>query len=530
MVGIKSKYLSSILSKKHTWIKTVPLLAVALTLFCSGEVFAATPKSGGTLRVGMYRVIKDLQPNINQGASTYLVQQNVYDNLLGFAPPNGTFDPELAVSWDIVDPITYVFHLRKGVVFHDGSKFDAEDVKYSIERMMNPKSGATLAKQLTGIQSVTILDSHRVQVKLKQPHAAFISLMASRTAHITDKEWMEAGHDLKTEMNGTGPFVFGSHEPGVAVVLEKNKNFWKKGMPYLDRIEMVPINDESARINALRSNEVQFIEYVPWVEIAQLENDPDFSMYKGFTPFNLIRFNVTKPPFDDVRVRQAMNYMIDRDQLITLAFGGEGIPIKSALIYPGTPFYNKEVERWSYQPEKALALLKQAGYKGFSDFSFVLTSYTASVHQDSAEAIQGMLRALGVKVSLIPQDIPTLLDNRKTGNYTAMMDGLSNAYFDPDAYSYYFQSGSIGHAKGSGFSDAKLDALLNKGRKEVDFEKRKKIYAEFETRLLDLAPWFFGFFRPQGEAMPTFIKGYKRLPGDLGTSSTSRFEYLWIDK
>jgi peptide/nickel transport system substrate-binding protein len=511
--------------------QTIAILAVAVAaFFCLGDALAASPKSGGTMRVGIPRDVAGLEPHVAHGASTYMVQQNVYDNLIGYAPPDGRLDPELAESWKIVDSTTYVFYLRKGVVFHDGSAFDAEDVKFSLERMMDPKSGATLAKQFKDIKSVTAIDSHTVEVKLSRPNAVFLALLASTTAHMVDKTWFEKGNDPTKKMNGTGPFKFVEFEPGLHTILEKNPNYWKRGMPYLDRIVIVPYNDDSARINALLSKEVQFIEYVPWTAFTQLEKNDKYSLFKGFTPFNILRLNVTQPPFDNVHVRQAMNYIIDREQLISLAFGGQGVPIKAGLIYPGTPFYSKELERWEYDPDKGLELLKKAGYNSFSDLSFTLKCATVTVHTDSAEAIQGLLTALGVKVKLEYIDIPTLLDYRKNGGYVALMDGLSLSYFDPDAYSYYFESGSIGHAKGSKFSDAELDALLAAGRVETDFDKRKQIYQAFEERLLQLSPWYFGFFRPQGEAMASHIKGYKRLPGDLGVRSTSRFEYLWNDK
>ncbi len=515
--------------KRIGWISTALLVAAGGWL-AIGQSYADTPKKGGTLRTAMARDVVNMEPWVGHGVSVNMIQMNVYDNLIAYKPPSAEFEPQLAVSWELPNPTTYVFKLRKGVKYHNGADFDAEDVKFSLERMKDPEGGATLAPQLKDISEINVLDSHTVEVKLSQPNAVFLALMAASTAHMLDKDWVESGVDLTQEMNGTGPFKFVEFEPGLHTVLEKNPNYWKPGMPYLDKIVAVPFRDDSARINALLSNEVQFIEYVPWIDFDSVDANPDFQLFKGFTPFNLLRFNVKEPPFDDVRVRQAMNYLIDRDQLIKLAFGGQGIPIEAGLIYPGTPYFNEDLKRWTYDPDKALALLKEAGYDSFEDLSFVLKCASVTVHTDSAEAIQGMLQGIGMKVDLEYIDIPTLLDHRKNGGYVAMMDGLSLSYFDPDAYSYYFETGATGHAAGAGFSDAKLDELLAKGRVEVDFDVRKKIYREFEERLLDLAPWYFGFFRPQGEAMATFVKGYERLPGDLGTSSTSRMEYLWIDK
>ncbi len=505
-------------------------LGLTVLVICFGLLAAAAPQSGGTLRVGIHRDVAGLAPHIAFGASAYIVQGNVYDKLVTYEPPDGRLGPELAVSWEIVDPTTYIFHLREGVVFHNGDPFDAQDVKFSLERMLDPDIGAALTNQLQDVEAVDVLGQYTVRVTLAQPNAVFLALLASYTAHMVDQEWFAEGHDPTAEMNGTGPFQFVEFEPGLHTILSKNPNYWKDGLPYLDQLVIIPFADDSARINALLSNEVQFIEYVPWVNFAQLEESPDYLLEKGYSTFNLLRLNAGAPPFDDPLVRQAVNYLIDRTELINLAFGGEGIPIKAGLIYPGTPYYNADLERWKYDPAKGLDLLRQAGYENFSDLSFVLKCATVTVHTDSAEAIQALLSGLGVDVKLEYVDVPTLLDYRVNGGYQACMDGLSMQYFDPDAYSYYFESGAIGYANGGGFSDAQLDALLAKGRVETDFAKRKQIYHDFEARLLDLAPWFFGFFRPQGEAMAAYVKGYERLPGDLGSESTGRMEYLWLEQ
>ncbi len=506
------------------------LLIALFVLLCFGIVAVAAPKSGGILRIALHRDIAGLEPHITFGGGSNALQQNVYDNLVVYAPPDGRLVPQLAESWEIVDPTTYVFYLRQGVVFHDGSPFDANDVKFSFERMLDPATGATLGGQLGDIESIDVLDTYTVQINLSNPNAVFISLLATAGAAMVDKEWFEAGHDPTQEMNGTGPFKFVEYEPGLNTILEKNENYWDDGLPYLDGIVLIPFSDDSARINALLSGEVQFIEYVPWVDFTRLEGDSDYSIFRGYSPFNLVRLNVNEPPFDNVYVRQAMNYIIDREDLISFAFGGAGIPIKAGLLYPGTRFYSEDLERWEYNLDKGLELLNKAGYDNFSDLKFVLKCATVTVHTDSAEAIQGLLSGIGVDVTLEYVDVPTLLDYRKNGGFQACMDGLSLQYFDPDAYSYYFETGAIGYAQAVGFSDAALDALLAAGRVETDDAKRAQIYHAFEDRLLDLAPWYFGFHRPQAEAMISSVKGYERLPGSLGTSSTSRMEYLWLDQ
>lgn len=492
-------------------------------------VFAQTPTPGGELRAGIAREVVNMAPWLAHGASVYIIQQNVYDNLITY-DDEGNLAPELAESWEIVDPTTYILHLRKGVVFHDGDTFDAEDAKASLDRMRDPGGTSALAPQLSDIEAVNIIDPHTVELKLSQPNVIVFSALASSTAHVLSKEWLEAGHDVTAEMNGTGPFMLSEFEPGVHVVLDKNPSYWQEGMPYLDRVVTIPYRDDSARINALRSGEVNFIEYVPYIEFERLRQDEQFSMFGGVGPYNIVVLNINEKPFNDVRVRQAINHLVDRDQLIMLASGGEGIPIKVGLLQPSDPYYSKDLERWDFNPDKALELIREAGYDNFSDLSFELTCSTVTVHKDSAEAIQALLQGFGINVKIKYIDVPTLLDHRKNGGYVAMMDGYSLAYQDPDAYSRYFKTGAPGYASAVDFSDETLDTLLAKGRVESDPAKRKEIYHDFEARLVELAPWYFGFFRPQGEAMAANVKGYNRWPSALGGQSTSRLEYIWIEK
>lgn len=505
-------------------------LGLALT---AGSAHAQAPEGeptpGGELRVGIARDVVNMVPWVAQGASVFIIQQNVYDNLITY-DNDGNLTGELVESWEIVDPQTYLLKLRQGVVFHNGDAFDAEDAKASLDLMRDPAGTSALAPQLTSLEQVNVIDPYTVELKLSEPNVVVLSILASSTAHVLSKEWLETNPDMAIEMNGTGPFMFSEFEPGVRTVLERNPNYWKSGMPYLDRLVAIPYSDDSARINALRSGEVNFIEYVPYVEFQSLRDDTQYELQSGVGSYNILVFNINEAPFDDVRVRQALNYLIDREQLIMLVSEGEGDPMKVGLIQPDNPFYNADLETWKFDQEKALQLIQEAGYNSFADIRFTLTTSTVTIHQDMATAVQALLTGFGMNVDIEIVDVPTLLEYRKNGSYAAMMDGYSNAYEDPDAYGRYFQTGGAGYAQAVGLSDETLDSLLAQGRAETDVEKRKEIYHAFEARLLELTPWYFGFFRPQGEAMAQDVNGYQRWPSALGGQSTSRMENVWIQQ
>jgi peptide/nickel transport system substrate-binding protein len=300
-------------------------------------------------------------------------------------------------------------------------------------------------------------------------------------------------------------------------------------LPYLDRIEQVPIPDDNARVNAIRSGEINFVEYVPWQNMAELDSDPKFTLYQGFDLYNIVRLNPQRPPLDNKLVRQALNFAIDREAVIDVAFGGQGEPMTVGLFQKISPWYNEELEgHWTYDPDRAGALLDEAGVDPTTvtlDFAVA----TISVHSDTGQVVAQYLQELGFGINIIQQDVPTLTERRTTGDYQMMQDGLSLSYPDPDAYSTYFAIGGAAHARGVNYENPVLDELLARGRSTIDREERQQIYLEFERELLEDAPWIFILFRPQAEASITAVKGYTRIPG-IGLNSEAYLEYVWIDE
>jgi peptide/nickel transport system substrate-binding protein len=329
-------------------------------------------------------------------------------------------------------------------------------------------------------------------------------------------------------MNGTGPFIFDSFEKEVKYTLVKNPNYWKEGLPYLDSIEQVPIPDDNARMNAMRSGEINFVEYVPWQNMAEFDEDDNYTLFKGFDTYNIVRLNPSKPPLDNKLVRQALNFAIDREAVIAVAFGGEGEEMTVGLFPQASPWHQQEMDPyWSYDPDKAQELLAEAGVDP-SGITLDFAVATISVHSDTGQVVAQQLEDLGFTVNIIQQDVPTLTERRTTGDYQMMQDGLSLAYPDPDAYSVYFDTGASQYAKGVGYDNPELAGLLEQGRAELDPEARKAIYKQFTEVLLDDAPWIFILFRPQAEVMAANVKGYTRVVV-AGLGSESYMENIWID-
>jgi peptide/nickel transport system substrate-binding protein len=486
-------------------------------------------RPGGTLLYGLLRDPIGFDPHIAYGASSSSLQGNVYDTLINYDVDESLIGA-LAEQWEISgDALTYTLNLRQGVTFHDGADFTAADVVANFDRIRNPDNGLARRVELGNMASYEATDDHTVTISLDEPYATLLAVLATPQMHIASAEWLETVADPAVEMNGTGPFMLDSFEPQVRYTLVKNPNFWKPGLPYLDSIVQIPIADDAARVNAMRSGEINFVEYVPWQNMADFENDANYTLYKGFDTYNLVRLNPQRPPLDNKLVRQALNYAIDRDAVIAVAFGGEGEAMTTSLFPSISPWYQQELEdHWSYDPDRAAELLAEAGVDP-SGITLDFAAATISVHMDTAQVVAQQIEQLGFNVNIMQQDVPTLTERRGTGDYQMMQDGLSLAYPDPDAYTVYFDIGGSAYARGVNYENQEMADLLEQGRSETDRERRKEIYLEFERVLLDEAPWIFILFRPQAEASLAKMKGYNRI-ASLGLGSVANLETLWFDE
>jgi ABC-type transport system substrate-binding protein len=507
--------------------RLVLLPLVVVVLFGVIDVTIAAPKAGGVLKVALLRDPTGWDPHINYGATTYTFQNNVYEQLVRYSA-KGTLEPGLAVRWETPDPRTYVIHLRKNVRFHSGNPFTAEDVKFSIERMLDPNTNATRAREFAVVQAVEVVDPHTVRIALKQPSAPFLDLLAAGEAMIADAKWARAGGDFKKATSGTGPFKLGPFETGVRYTLVKNPDYWEAPLPYLDRIELATIGKDEQRVSALRTGAVDLAEYIPWQEIKALEKDAAVRVYVGYDTFNVIRLNPKRPPFDNPKVRQAFNYLVDRKEIMDLAWGGIGRPFGAGLIPEGHWAFPRTLQSsWSHDLPRAKRLLAEAGLNpGATKLTF--DSTTLTVHMDSAQIIVTQLQRAGfTQVDLKPMDVPTQQRKRVSGEYQLMMDGFSLPWPDPDFYTAFFGTGGASYARAVEFSDAALDRLLDEGRSTLDQARRAAIYAQVEQRLVELAPWVFLHWRPQAEASRATVGGYVRLPGALGNKSLGGLKHVY---
>ncbi len=424
------------------------------------------PVRGGTLTIAMGVEPPGLDPTI---ATSTGIPRVIYGNLLeGLVKIDreGKIVPALAGDYKISENgKEYTFTLKKGVKFHDGKPFDAEDVKFTFDRLMDPKTGTAHPEYYRDIDSVQAADSHTVKIKLKNINSTFIFNLARPDSIILSKQTADK---LKSAPVGTGPFKFVEWAPGDHITLAKFEGYHRKGIPYLDKVTFKFIGDPSAQIASLKAGDIDAIGYDVSPENAiLLEKDPKFRVLDGYTTTKVVlSTNNSRKPFNDVRVRRAMAYAIDRKALIKGAMSGYGVPIGSHMD-PGNPYYIDLTSVYPYNPEKAKQLLKEAGYpNGFEAVIKLPERYVYA--KRTGEIIADMLGQVGIqlKIELIVwgQWIDRVFKN---ADYDLTVIGHGEP-FDINIYAnpkYYYR-----------YDSSKFQETLKKAEMEANPKVRKELY------------------------------------------------------
>jgi peptide/nickel transport system substrate-binding protein len=310
--------------------------------------------------------------------------------------------------------------------------------------------------------------------------------------------------------------------PNTRVVLDRNPDYWEAGKPYVAGIEMTIAPDDTARTAALRSGTVDFIEYAPLKDIATLKSDSDTQVAGDQnTNIRFLALNVTRPPFSDVRVRQALAAAIDRDAVLGPAVSGYGIP--TLEIFPTGYWAATGVKPAPPDLAKARQLLTEAGYpNGFSTTILSWSQY--SFLSNAAVVVQDQLKQIGVTADVNLEENAAFLKDYLGNNFDLSVSGVS-AYVDPnDIYLRNFGTGQA--ANGTHYSNPAVDQLIADGVATTDLSRRKQIYAQLQQALLEDDPWINLYIAQQFEAMKNYVKGYTHI----STGTNSSFKDVWLDK
>ncbi len=472
----------------------------------------------GDLTVGVPDNLTGLDPadvndTLSQSACRLMLQ-----GLYGF-DKDMKLIPVLAESYQANDAATeFTFKLRTGITFHDGAKFDAVAVKANMDRVSNPANRLKRTSLFSMIGRTEAIDDATVRITLKNPFGAFIPTMAHPSAMLVSPKAIEQyGKELNRHPVGTGPFKFVSWNADTLKVT-RNDAYWKKGLPHLKSVTFRSVPENGARIAMLQTGEAQFIYPMPSEMVAPLSRNPNIAIVNG--PSIIARYaamNVTKKPFNDLRVRQALNHAVNKEAYVKVVYSGLAEPLE-APIPPKLNFYAKQGE-WAYDPAKAKQLLAEAGYPNGFETTMWSGNNTPAIR--SLQFLQQQLAAVGVKVSVQPLEAG-LLDSKiwtvqKPENSELQMywGGWSSSTGDADWGLRPLFDGNAFPPKlyNVGYYDNKdVDHDLQAALETADPDKRGKFYADAQARIWKDAPWIFLAVENVLAAHSKTLTGAYRIP------------------
>lgn len=460
------------------------------------------PQPGGTVVVAKVHDADSLDPHTSSALVSREIYSMIYDRLV-YIDTEGRPQPWLAESWTMNDAGTEItFKLVQGLKFHDDTPVNAEAVKFTFDRMMDPALKSSAATQFTAIDKVEVVDEQTVQFTMKQPFAPiFNSLASAFGAIISPTAAKKHGAEFGRNPVGSGPFKFVSWNPGTEIVFAKNPNYKtirkdvkNQGAPYVDQIVIKIINESGTRISAVTTGDVH-IAPVALAQAGSADADPNINlatMEKGFN-INYLEFNQKKPPFDDVRVRQAVGYAINPQELVDTVYFGYASLTKT-LLPTGVAGHNAAIGEqygFKFDPEKAKQLLESAGWvakekdgireKNGQKLEVELLSWISTEVDRLSQVIQGQLRAVGIDVKINLMEAGTFLAKGKEG--AQHFDWMRTTWAEPIILSRALGNGG----NFSNFTSPELQAVLDKAASTVDWDKRKPILDDAQRMILEQA-------------------------------------------
>lgn len=452
----------------------------------SAAVSTAQIKSGGLLKAALTGEPDSLDPAKSQIYTGAQVYDNVFSKLVDL-DENSKVYGVLATRWRQPNATTWVFDLRSGVKFHNGEPFSATDVKYSFERILSAKTASGYAPLYAVIKSIEVNNPTRVTFHLKSSFGPFLTNLANN-GEIVNRKAIEAPGSQRKPV-GTGPFAFVEWMQGDHITLKANPTYFETGKPHLSGIHFKFALVDQSRIDSLRSGDLDWVDAVPLQQLKVLQGDPTFnyvgSKVTGIPDF--LAFNTKQAPFTDQRVRQAVAYAINRDEIRAIAYfgagesGGEEVPSAS-------PWYTGQTPYKSANIAKAKALLKAAGHSSGLTIQYLgLPQYPELLK--TGEVVRQQLQQIGITMNIQQVDVSVWFDRFSKGNYQ-----ITSAYqertIDPDNfYSLVLKTGASINT--TGYSSPQADKLIEQAAAETDMAKRKALYLELKQLIWADVPLVF---------------------------------------
>src|SRR5215831_4870543 len=498
-------------------------LVLGSCLFAGTGLGQLNPTTGGTLNVGLPSDAKTMDPIYSVQFTERQVLYLIFNTLVRFGP-DFSIHPALAESWKIADGGKRVtFKLRQGVQFHDGTPFDAAAVKWNIDRRLDPAAASPQREQLAPlIAAVNVIDGHTVAFVLKAPYAGLLSLLGERPGFMLSPAAGEKlGKDFTNAPVGTGPFIFKEWVRGSHITLERNARYWETGKPHLDRIVFRDISGAVVGVQRLVTGEVDFVADLSPQDVKQLQGRSGIAL----APITVgrwyaLQWHVFKEPFNNEKLRQAIAHGIDRKRINDIVMDGKGT-LSDGPTPPGLWWFDPQIKSYDYDPQKAKALLQEAGYG--QGFEYTLSTPQVTAMSQINQLVQEQLEAVGIRLKLEPvaqSEWYAKLVRRET-NFSP---NRWTQRPDPDGLLYILFH-SKGYANTTGYKNARVDALLEQARQSFDEVEHKKLYSEVQVISAREVPMLPLLFSVEYAALRDSVQGFEWIPDQI-----PRFRDLWKRK
>ncbi|MEK4029705.1 ABC transporter substrate-binding protein [Pseudobacillus sp. FSL P4-0506] len=514
----------------------VLLSAFLLFIFagCSGKKDAGSEnggkdsENGGTVTIGIAQDAVAIDPAFSYDFATGPVVNSITEGLLKF-DKNGELLPNLAKEWENPDEKTYIYHIRDDVTFSDGSPMTMEDVMFSMERIKDPATASYVGWMYENVEKIEQDGDWTIKVTLSEPDALWQYVPATTAGHVISKKYFEEHKENfgKPEggLLGTGSFKFVSWQTGSEIVLEKNENYWnKEGGPYVDKAVFKVIPEGTTRITGLKTGQLNIATELPLdlvEKIKEMDNvrldTSDSYLIDG------IEFNTQRKPFDDPKVRQAMNYALDKDKILKQIVKDAGIPAEGSTVPPVMWTFSKdkweaakkELPDYSSNIKKAKKLLAESSVP--NGFKATISTDGDSLRMNAALALQAAVKPLGIELEVEKLTGEELMTRTFGGarDYDIAVQNWGSDFPDPSGnLSPLFHSANTadGGANYANYKNPEVDKLLEEQNKLIDHDKRAELMIQAQKIIAEDSPWITLSHQKQMMAMTNNVEGYHITP------------------
>jgi len=469
---------------------------------------------GGTLNAAQAAKWSSLDPTVSNGrANDKFIMNQLYETLID-VDSSGKYIPGLVEAWEVKNEKNIILKLKKNVKFHDGTDFNAEAVKFVLERALNPETKASFRAEIEDIQTVEVVDPYTVKLILKDPSSAILGALANYAGYmISPAAIQKYGKDIVRNPVGTGPFKFKEAVEGDHITLVRNESYHimgkdGKALPYLDELSIKIIPDDSVKLVNLKSGSLDLIDSVQTINIQSLSASKDIALVSTSASrvFTML-LNVTREPLSKKEVRQAIAFAVDREEFVKVVANGYGT-VEPSIVMKQQWFYSPTA-KYSFNIQKAKLLLAKAGYP--NGFKVKMSFAAREPDKTIIQLIQSQLKKVGIDGEIETYDRLAFVNKWRSG------EGEIGLFFvpvpKPDPYmQFQIFFATTGGNNLIGYSNKKFDDILDKSKKTYNPEKRKAMYKELQDIVAEDSPEVFLFHLPLFEAHTKKLQGFRTDP------------------